>query len=55
MQLQWQFGGTYFASPDKLDLKVPFVKPEVSIGKPLRMPSWVVRCNRIGSWGTIRS
>ena len=29
MQLQWQFGGTYFASPDKLDLKVPFVKPEV--------------------------
>ncbi len=29
MQLQWQFGGTYFASPDKLDPKVPFVKPEV--------------------------
>jgi ABC-type transport system substrate-binding protein len=29
MQLQWHFGGTYFASPDKLDLKVPFVKPEV--------------------------
>jgi ABC-type transport system substrate-binding protein len=29
MQHQWHFGGTYFASPDKLDLKVPFVKPEV--------------------------
>src|SRR3989441_3621225 len=29
IQHQWQFGGTYFASPDKLDPKVPFVKPEV--------------------------
>jgi peptide/nickel transport system substrate-binding protein len=29
MQLQWQFGGTYFASPDKLDPKVPFVTREV--------------------------
>ena len=29
MQLQWQFGGMYFASPDKLDSKNPFVKPEV--------------------------
>jgi ABC-type transport system substrate-binding protein len=29
MQLQWQFGGMYFASPDKLDPKIPFVKPEV--------------------------
>jgi len=29
MQLQWQFGGTYFASPDKLDPKVPFVQREV--------------------------
>jgi peptide/nickel transport system substrate-binding protein len=29
MQHQWHFGGTYFASPDKLDLKVPFVKREV--------------------------
>src|SRR5207302_9077550 len=26
---QWQFGGMYFASPDKLDPKVPFVKKEV--------------------------
>src|SRR5215813_8043836 len=25
IQHQWQFGGTYFASPDKLDPKVPFV------------------------------
>jgi dipeptide transport system substrate-binding protein len=29
MQLQWQFGGTYFATPEKLDPKVPFVKREV--------------------------
>jgi len=29
IQHQWQFGGTYFASPDKLDPKVPFVKREV--------------------------
>jgi peptide/nickel transport system substrate-binding protein len=29
MQHQWQFGGTYFATPDKLDPKVPFVKREV--------------------------
>jgi ABC-type transport system substrate-binding protein len=29
IQHQWQFGGMYFASPDKLDLSVPFVKKEV--------------------------
>jgi len=29
IQHQWQFGGMYFASPDKLDPKVPFVKHEV--------------------------
>jgi peptide/nickel transport system substrate-binding protein len=29
MQLQWQFGGTYFATPDKLDPKIPFVQREV--------------------------
>src|SRR6266700_2568459 len=29
IQHQWQFGGLYFASPDKLDPKVPFVKKEV--------------------------
>jgi len=29
MQHQWHFGGTYFASPDKLDPKVPFVQREV--------------------------
>jgi len=29
MQHQWQFGGMYFATPDKLDPKVPFVKREV--------------------------
>src|SRR5713101_1470432 len=29
MQFQWQFGGLYFATPDKLDPKVPFVKKEV--------------------------
>src|SRR5215472_8460913 len=29
IQHQWQFGGMYFASPDKLDPKVPFVKKEV--------------------------
>src|ERR671926_1348414 len=29
MQHQWQFGGMYFATPDKLDPKIPFMKPEV--------------------------
>src|SRR5438093_2810974 len=29
IQHQWQFGGMYFASPDKLDSSVPFVKKEV--------------------------
>src|SRR5215831_13263453 len=29
MQHSWHFGGLYFASPDKLDPKVPFVKKEV--------------------------
>jgi peptide/nickel transport system substrate-binding protein len=29
MQHQWHFGGTYFATPEKLDPKVPFVKQEV--------------------------
>jgi peptide/nickel transport system substrate-binding protein len=29
IQHQWQFGGLYFASPDKLDPNVPFVKKEV--------------------------
>ena len=29
MQHQWQFGGTYFATPDKLDPKNPFLKREV--------------------------
>ena len=29
MQFQWQFGGTYFATPDKLDHKNPFLLREV--------------------------
>src|SRR6266581_4498228 len=29
IQHEWLFGGLYFASPDKLDPKVPFVKKEV--------------------------
>src|SRR5215467_7054166 len=29
MQHAWQFGGLYFASPDKLDPRVPFVKKDV--------------------------
>jgi ABC-type transport system substrate-binding protein len=29
IQHQWQFGGLYFASPDKLDSSVPFVQKEV--------------------------
>ncbi len=29
MQHPWQFGGLYFASPDKLDPSVPFVKKDV--------------------------
>jgi peptide/nickel transport system substrate-binding protein len=29
IQHQWNFGGMYFATPDKLDPKVPFMKKEV--------------------------
>src|SRR5215831_18737405 len=29
IQHPWQFGGMYFASPDKLDPKIPFVKKDV--------------------------
>ena len=29
IQHQWQFGGMYFATPDKLDANVPFVKKDV--------------------------
>jgi ABC-type transport system substrate-binding protein len=29
IQHQWNFGSMYFATPDKLDPKVPFVKKEV--------------------------
>ena len=29
IQHQWNFGGMYFATPDKLDPKVPLVKKEV--------------------------
>ena len=29
IQHQWQFGGTYFATPDKLDPSVPWVKKDV--------------------------
>lgn len=29
MQHQWQFGGTYFATPEKLDPKLPFVNKDV--------------------------
>jgi peptide/nickel transport system substrate-binding protein len=29
IQHQWHFGGTYFATPEKLDPKIPFVQPAV--------------------------
>jgi len=37
IQHQWQFGGMYFASPDKLDPSVPFVKREVRQAMNLAM------------------
>jgi len=37
MQHSWHFGGMYFASPDKLDPKVPFVKKEVRQAMNLAM------------------
>ena len=47
IQHQWHFGGLYFASPDKLDPKVPFVDKPVRQAmnmainrKPLRRTSW---------------
>ena len=57
MQHQWYFGGLYFASPDKLDAKVPFVDKRVRQAmnkainrKPWRRRSWVGRCSQAHAW-----
>jgi peptide/nickel transport system substrate-binding protein len=48
MQHQWQFGGTYFATPDKLDPKVPFVKQEVRQAMNMAINRQVLAENLLG-------
>jgi peptide/nickel transport system substrate-binding protein len=48
MQHQWHFGGTYFASPDKLDLQVPFVKREVRQAMNLAVNRHAIAQNLLG-------
>ena len=57
IQHQWQFGGMYFASPDKLDATVPFVKKEVrqamnlaTTVRPSRSPPGREGGAAAGSW-----
>jgi ABC-type transport system substrate-binding protein len=48
IQHQWQFGGLYFASPDKLDPKVPFVKKEVRQAMNLAINRQAIADNLLG-------
>src|SRR5262245_860576 len=48
IQHQWQFGGMYFATPDKLDLKVPFVKKEVRQAMNLAINRQAIADNLLG-------
>ena len=48
IQHQWQFGGLYFASPDKLDPKVPFVKKEVRQAMNLAVNRQAIADNLLG-------
>jgi ABC-type transport system substrate-binding protein len=48
IQHQWQFGGLYFASPDKLDPKVPFVKKEVRQAMNLAINRQALADNLLG-------
>jgi peptide/nickel transport system substrate-binding protein len=48
MQHQWHFGGTYFATPEKLDPKVPFVKPEVRQAMNMAVNRQAIAQNLLG-------
>src|SRR5713226_8181117 len=48
IQHQWQFGGLYFASPDKLDPKVPFVKKEVRQAMNMAINRQTIADNLLG-------
>src|SRR5205807_3987832 len=48
IQHQWQFGGMYFASPDKLDLTVPFVKKEVRQAMNMAVNRSAIATNLLG-------
>src|SRR5438132_8695220 len=48
IQHQWQLGGMYFASPDKLDLTVPFVKKEVRQAMNMAVNRSAIATNLLG-------
>ena len=48
IQHQWQFGGMYFATPDKLDANVPFVKKEVRQAMNLAINRQAIAENLLG-------
>jgi len=62
IQHMWFFGGLYFATPDKLDPKVPFVKKEVRQAMSMAINRNAIansllgaECSHSGSWVTIPS
>lgn len=48
MQHQWQFGGMYFATPDKLDPKQPFTKREVRQAMNMAINRQAIAQNLLG-------
>src|SRR5215510_11052468 len=48
IQHQWQFGGMYFATPDKLDATLPFVKKEVRQAMNLAINRQAIAENLLG-------
>ena len=48
IQHQWHFGGMYFATPDKLDPKVPFTKKEVRQAMNLAINRQAIAENLLG-------
>jgi ABC-type transport system substrate-binding protein len=48
IQHQWQFGGLYFATSDKLDPKIPFVKKEVRQAMNMAINRQAIADNLLG-------
>src|SRR5256714_4785466 len=48
IQHQWQFGGMYFATPDKLDPTVPFVKKAVRQAMNMAVNRQAIAANLLG-------